>query len=67
MSFWQLYRRNRSAVLGLIILVAVILMGALWFSWPLFGGLGSVVCHQDEVAAYDEVRDQLTLINPLTN
>ncbi len=28
MSFWQLYRRNRSAVLGLLILVTVILMAA---------------------------------------
>jgi len=28
MSFWQLYRRNRSAVLGLVILVTVILMAA---------------------------------------
>ncbi len=34
MRFWRLYRRNRSAVLGLIILVIVILMSAtatIWF------------------------------------
>ena len=28
MSFWQLYRRNRSAVLGLVILISVIVMAA---------------------------------------
>ena len=29
MSFWQLYKRNRSAVFGLMILIAVFVMAAL--------------------------------------